>query len=771
VDLIAKYEQDNQHVEKVRDLHLELIDVLQTYDLHKFGRHVCEQIITEISRKQRHSLLEVLGLVLREMPTQQSLEVLEEYGSELCHIEPENVYTLCSQIMKGTNFVAATAICLANYLQEYGKHDLARVDEWKNYSNALEKIAINKTNEIENDYLASLMLLIPTNVTSTQENIYKIVLEHRRTRFTNNERLSGVIAHMYGNLCFLNPGFSEGGDNANVLQKTNLDADAELRLLSQSPALYYYSPQGLERTEKISYIVYILYIIYIILVLPYPYQSLSISEWIMWIMNAGYVLYEALEIYESPSTYFDAINGTANFFSFLLALNWVALFLIRVSPRWFDHAWDDRLNTYQNDGDSFRLRNTAVVEVYMALFAIQSLLLMMNGLNLFRTSSFFGIFLRILTLMIQDMVRFAFLLISVFLAFYFALYIIVGQDVIATMTVTGSGPYNRFELVRGVALYMYQTLLGQEAWADLTVPNPPNNNNSNFTSGRSDLAIGLIAIFSLVVIIMLLNLLVTVLTTSFEAVSEAANEEAAFTRSHRTYTLIYKTKTLTPPFNIIAYVIFAAIFAVHKIIYYFCYYLCCVCCCSFCNCCQYFNVMSLVYILHPLAYGLFNQRQPLQFQKKHSKDRKFCRFCYYEFEDNDSLTIDNFLNAEHILEQSIDPADRYYAKRISLYSNSYYCCYCYRPFQSLHDLLSAEIVALDIISFYVWLFVVMPFILLVIIGPAIVIRIANKIVESDDEEEEQNSHSVRRLHMHEDELIIDEIEDPQEEGEGATTEE
>jgi len=129
------------------------------------------------------------------------------------------------------------------------------------------------------------------------------------------------------------------------------------------------------------------------------------------------------------------------------------------------------------------------------------------------------------------------------------------------------------------------------------------------------------------------------------------------------------------------------------------------------------------------------------------------------------------LNAEHILEQSIDPSDRYYAKRISLYSNSYYCCYCYRPFQSLHDLLSAEIVALDIISFYVWLFVVMPFILLVIIGPAIVIRIANKIVESDDEEEEQNSHSVRRLHMHEDELIIDEIEDPQEEGEGTTTEE
>jgi len=260
---------------------------------------------------------------------------------------------------------------------------------------------------------------------------------------------------------------------------------------------------------------------------------------------------------------------------------------------------------------------------------------------------------------------------------------------------------------------------------------------------------------------MLLNLLVTVLTTSFEAVSDAANEEAAFTRSHRTYTLIFKTKTLPPPFSIIVYVIFGTIWIVHMISYY-------ACCCL--KCCQNVNVMALIYYLNPLAYGLFNQRQPLKFHEQHSKDKKFCPFCYYEFTSNDELTIDNFLDSERIIEQSIDPVDRQYAKRLSLYSNSYYCCHCYRPFQSIHELLDAQEVALDIISFYVWFFVVMPFIIAVIIAPALTIRLTNYIIASQEEEQEHNTHNVRRLHLHEDELIIEEIEE-QNEGEEDTKDE
>jgi len=128
------------------------------------------------------------------------------------------------------------------------------------------------------------------------------------------------------------------------------------------------------------------------------------------------------------------------------------------------------------------------------------------------------------------------------------------------------------------------------------------------------------------------------------------------------------------------------------------------------------------------------------------------------------------LNSDYILEQSIDPSDRQYAKRISLYSNSYYCPHCYRPFQNMHELLNIDEVALDIISYYVWHFVVRFFIIIVIVGPALVIRLTKYILASQEEEEEHNSHNVRRLHLHEDELIIDEIEEPNEENEGGKDE-
>jgi len=744
ISLLKKYEEDEIHVQNVRDLHIELLDVLQTYDLHKYGHTLCVQIIFEITRKQRDALLEVLGLILREMPTLQALEVLQEFSAELCHSDPIKIYRICVQIMRGANFVAATAICLANFLKDFGKYDLARSEEWDEYSEKLEEVAITKMTEIENEYLAALMMLMPTNVTRQHDTLYKIVLDNRRTAFTNNERINGVIQHMYGNFCFLNPKFC-AGEEITAAQKASLDADYELTLMMQSPALYYYSPLGLERTQKISFILYLLYVAYIIISLEYPYRPVTLSEWIMWGLNAGFVIYEALEIYEMRAAYLDSINRSANLLSLLFCVNWIFIFLVRVFPQIFDHHWHETVDEYRSGGDAAGLRNTSVVQAYMILFAFQCLLIMQNGLNLFRTHPFFGIFLRIIILMFQDMVKFAFLLGSFFLGFYFAMYIVVATDLETVFTVTGSSNYNLFERIRGLALFMYQTLLGQQNWGDLVKIH-------GFSAGRSEIILILICVFAMFGVILLLNLLIAVLMKSFNDVTDVASAESAFTRAHRTYTLIYRTKTLPPPFNIVVYVIYGGLSVVHLILYYpseFWRKYCCVM--------QDYDLFSIIYTLNPLMYALFNRHELLTLHEKHCKDRRFCPFCYNEFKDSDELTIDNFLEAEAVKELQIDPADRQYAKRISLYSNSYYCSKCYRPFQHMHELLTKSEVVLDIVSFYIWIIGGLPFIFLVIVGPASLIRFKRYLLESEDDEEEQHSHGVRRLHLHDDELVEEEV--------------
>jgi len=345
------------------------------------------------------------------------------------------------------------------------------------------------------------------------------------------------------------------------------------------------------------------------------------------------------------------------------------------------------------------------------------------------------------------MMKFAFLLLSVFLAFYFAVYIIVASDLETVFTVTGSSNYSLNERIRGLALFLYQALLGQQTWGDLVKVH-------GFSSGRSEMIIILVSIFAMVGVILLLNLLIAVLTQSFNAVSDAASEESAFSRAHRTYTLIYKTKTLPPPFNIVVYIIFVAIWIVQLFVYYPGYliktYLCWPNLYSI-------DLFSIIYTLNPLMYALFNQHKLLTLHSTHTKERRFCPFCSYEFKNNDELTIDNFLESEHIIEQQIDPADRQYAKRISLYSNSYYCPQCFRPFQHMHQLLTLDEVGLDIISFYIWLFVVMPLIILLIIIPALLLRFKKYLLSMDDDDEEQFNHGVRRLHVHDDELVLEDI--------------
>jgi len=125
------------------------------------------------------------------------------------------------------------------------------------------------------------------------------------------------------------------------------------------------------------------------------------------------------------------------------------------------------------------------------------------------------------------------------------------------------------------------------------------------------------------------------------------------------------------------------------------------------------------------------------------------------------------LNAPSILQQSIDPSDRAYLKRASLSSNSHYCCQCFRPFQHMHDLLSIDEIVVDIISFYVWIFIVMPFIILLLIVPATSIWIGNAIHAAQMDNQEGVTHGVRRFHLHEDEIIVDDLQEPEGETEEA----
>jgi len=75
----------------------------------------------------------------------------------------------------------------------------------------------------------------------------------------------------------------------------------------------------------------------------------------------------------------------------------------------------------------------------------------------------------------------------------------------------------------------------------------------------------------------------------------------------------------------------------------------------------------------------------------------------------------------------------------------------------MHELLSIFEVILNIISFYVWLIIVMPFVLLLLAIPAVSIHISNAIRDAREEGQEAITHGVRRFHIHEDEVFVEDI--------------
>ena len=125
---------DSSHRTIVRNIHREFQDVLQLYDLVHFGPILTKHLVRQLKFKQRKALYVAIGIVLREIPTIIAIDLLQEYQQELRHGEPEIIYWICLQILQLSTFPQCTALILAHYLSVNRDIDLARSDEWGEFS-------------------------------------------------------------------------------------------------------------------------------------------------------------------------------------------------------------------------------------------------------------------------------------------------------------------------------------------------------------------------------------------------------------------------------------------------------------------------------------------------------------------------------------------------------------------------------------------------------------------------------------------------------------
>ena len=446
-----------------------------------------------------------------------------------------------------------------------------------------EDIATQLVYEIESDFLLALLIELPTEIYS--KSVLELAIQYHRTSFCNDARISTLLSHMWFETEYLNP--------KKKVRSIDIPFYKIFSLLYRSPVGFYFAPLGLYITTSASYIFYVFYMTYITYLQIYPYYSVPFVEILFWIMNAGYIAYEISEMMHKGSKYFSA-DSILNVFDVIISLNWIILASIRFFPQfWFgleycatttsdDTAHEDYGTVNGCTRDS---HNSTLVLIYMAIWSIQSVILWVRVIGLFQRTEALGPFLRVLVQIFKDILSFFFLAVVVFIGFIFALYFIIAGDLDNTYSEAADDDdqlSTYLASVKGCAFYLIQTFLGQQDWEVITA-----NESYHFGSNRSRLTEGLVLIFVVFGTLLLLNLLIAVMSNTFNTQQSRAQKELAFSRLETTFDLANRGRLMPPPLNLFAILLWL----IFEVVYYIA------------AICKYPNYTTFVNNLNPYFVG------------------------------------------------------------------------------------------------------------------------------------------------------------------------
>ena len=346
----------------------DLPDILLFCDLNEFGVAIFEFISETLRSKMRKSLWHILEWLALEMPTNVILHELKDkrHTHLLTKHELYNYDKICKATMEGSKYPIACALRLSAFMYDRAKIDLSNEKEFNDKGKQYVEVSRKLLKEIESDHLFALLIMLPTDI--GHQNVIEIALKYQLTQFLEDPRIVRVFNviwfHGYD---FLDP------DNSFVEPDTSIDA--VFLKLRKTPGRFFFSPFGKFVISSILYLGYLGLFSYVTYLRPYDYEDIFTTEnWpeiLLWGCSAGYVVYEVLELIDSPKEYF---NSMTNYWDIIISVNWVILAYLRfIDPPDLEYGTDGTV-------DYNKQRNQVATEIYMAVWAMQCVILWTRGL-------------------------------------------------------------------------------------------------------------------------------------------------------------------------------------------------------------------------------------------------------------------------------------------------------------------------------------------------------------------------------------------------------
>eukprot|EP01083_Nonionella_stella_P080159 220125_1 len=680
---------------------------IQYANMKIYGESLYVFVTKQLQTKQWDGLWLLLAFIASTMDTATSLQLLRMNSGILCKVkEIAHLDILGASMIESADFTIAMALYLSAFMSDAADNDLSRSAEFEEIADKYTRIASNLVDNMESNHLLALLLETPTDITPNKLNVLEIAIQFELHDFMHSSRIQMLMASMWSEFEYLNPN--------KRFRTTDIELFTLCRQLVFHPATFYYCPVGRFWSESFMYILYVILVTIVVYKQNYDLVSpLPEIEWIMWIFNAGFISNEISQlILEGMYQYFSDVG---NAFDVLIIINWIILFLMRF---WCRHLYDNYATQCTGNHD----KNATLV--YMFVFCLQIIILWSRASMIFRRSRQIGPFLSMIPGMIKDILNWAFVLSIFFVGFCFGVDFIVAGDIDPLLCNVG-GSMGDFSLVTE---YIFILLMGQSDWSYLE----PNGCISN---RRSIMLKVFLWFFSILGTILLLNLLIAMMASTYERIREGTAKQVNFARAEQTYALAHRHAIIPPPLNGVVFAVSCVWFFFEFLVFVF-------------SCGKaIININGIVplYIDYNIIHdhheedddneeqksdgntyfccGLFQQlKDPKATLRKvfqqYSSTARYCSFCRFFMCENGNIS--NYF--ELFLDYKLDEADTKFMKSL-LQNDTGICPKCYRPYKKYNEKsnrLYRWQVILELISFYIFMiFLYLPLILWIAF-PAIV---------------------------------------------------
>eukprot|EP01083_Nonionella_stella_P162243 532414_1 len=690
--------------------------ILKYIDYELYGFCLWTFIISELEMKDRFSLWIILRLIISKLSTSSTIKLFHKTRTSLVRFDRIHLKHLCLTAIEKSTFPAQTALYLSGEFSA----------ELSELIPLFTSIAHNLLSKIESDHLLTVMIEIPSDIDLLNNlSIVSMAIKYELVHFLDFARFKPIFETMWREFELLDP--------SKRFHKTSASFYEYWQLLYFRPSCFYYSPLGLFIISVLFYMIYLVIFTLHLTSFGYIWHPVSVTECVLWLFNLGYIFYEITEIIFKKCAY---LKDIWNYWDLLLSAAWISIALLRfvIAPLVLQNEYI----VYDEDGiiDERATRDTTVCQIYIALYCFECIVIWTRFIWTLQRTSSLGPLIQMILAMVDDTARFVALLSIIMIGFLFAVLYAIGGDIC-----TENGADQDLSHVLSVALFIFQSLLGQQEWQLIT------SNEDTIGSGRSRILEGLIILFSIFGGILLLNLLIALMASTYERVRELGTKKVNFNRIAHTHSVIKQNALMPPPFNILVAAVTVLWLLLDLMIP-----------CVTCGC---YTLTMLTGIKYSLRQNLSNMQSIQQHQhnlhcksnklldisyesiqkhkankhmccvrsiKSSTKRRTFCRYCRQDMQHEIGSIQTYFDLFRHY--RILDEDDKRLMKH--LLKHKLLCPICFRPYSGDDDRYYKWQVMLEIISYYIFC-VALWFPLLIVLSVPSLFSWCNKKVLNEGE--------------------------------------